>query len=93
MTTDRKDNLLDWLRDAHAMEQQAEQMLKAQSSRLEHYPDLKARIDLHLQETLGQQKTAGSMYQPPWRFAFGDEGPRRQIDGVWPGHRWHDHER
>ncbi|GAB7126136.1 ferritin-like domain-containing protein [Silvimonas sp. JCM 19000] len=56
MTTDRKDNLLDWLRDAHAMEQQAEQMLKAQSSRLEHYPDLKARIDLHLQETLGQQK-------------------------------------
>ncbi|MEE1892776.1 DUF892 family protein [Pseudomonas otitidis] len=49
-------HLLDWLRDAHAMEQQAEQMLKAQSSRLEHYPDLKARIDQHLEETLGQQK-------------------------------------
>lgn len=27
-----QENLLDWLRDAHAMEQQAEQMLKAQSS-------------------------------------------------------------
>ncbi|MHC8306147.1 ferritin-like domain-containing protein [Pseudomonas sp. PB3P13] len=49
-------NLLDWLRDAHAMEQQAENMLKAQSKRLEHYPALKARIDQHIQETLGQQK-------------------------------------
>ena len=51
-----QENLLDWLRDAHAMEQQAEKMLKAQSERLEHYPDLKARIDQHIQETLGQQK-------------------------------------
>ena len=51
-----QENLLDWLRDAHAMEQQAEKMLKAQSERLEHYPKLKARIDEHLQETLGQQR-------------------------------------
>lgn len=52
----RQENLLDWLRDAHAMEQQAENMLKAQSKRLEHYPELKARIDQHIEETLGQQK-------------------------------------
>jgi ferritin-like metal-binding protein YciE len=32
-----QENLLDWLRDAHAMEQQAEKMLKAQSERLEHF--------------------------------------------------------
>ena len=51
-----QENLLDWLRDAHAMEQQAEKMLTAQSERLEHYPDLKTRIDQHIQETLGQQK-------------------------------------
>jgi ferritin-like metal-binding protein YciE len=51
-----QENLLDWLRDAHAMEQQAEKMLKAQSERLEHYPELKARIDQHIQETLNQQK-------------------------------------
>ncbi|MHC8404281.1 ferritin-like domain-containing protein [Pseudomonas sp. TMB3-21] len=51
-----QENLLDWLRDAHAMEQQAENMLTAQSKRLEHYPELKARIDQHIQETLGQQK-------------------------------------
>ena len=51
-----QENLLDWLRDAHAMEQQAEKMLKAQSERLENYPQLKARIDEHIEETLGQQQ-------------------------------------
>lgn len=50
-----RDNLIDWLRDAHAMEQQAEHMLKAQASRIEHYPQLKSRIEQHLEETLGQQ--------------------------------------
>jgi len=55
MTTDVNDNLNDWLRDAHAMEQQAEQMLNAQADRLEHYPELKARIVQHIEETRGQQ--------------------------------------
>ncbi|MBT2793512.1 ferritin-like domain-containing protein [Paraburkholderia strydomiana] len=49
------EHLVDWLRDAYAMEKQAESMLKAQSSRLENYPELRQRIDQHLQETLGQQ--------------------------------------
>jgi ferritin-like metal-binding protein YciE len=53
---DQNENLLDWLRNAHAMEQQAEQMLKAQASRIQHYPQLKARIEAHLDETLQQQK-------------------------------------
>ena len=35
MTTDVNENLLAWLKDAHAMEQQAEHMLKAQASRLD----------------------------------------------------------
>ena len=54
--TEIKENLLDWLRDAHAMEQQAEQMLKAQAGRIEHYPKLKARIEEHIQETVGQRE-------------------------------------
>ncbi|UAW97510.1 ferritin-like domain-containing protein [Halopseudomonas nanhaiensis] len=49
-------NLVDWLRDAHAMEQQAETMLKAQSERLEHYPELRARIEEHITETQGQRE-------------------------------------
>lgn len=54
--TDPREHLTDWLRDAYAMEKQAESMLKAQASRLEHYPALKRRIEQHLDETLSQQK-------------------------------------
>ncbi|WP_420038472.1 DUF892 family protein [Halomonas alkaliantarctica] len=46
--------LENWLRDAHAMEKQAEEMLKSQAKRLEHYPALRARIDQHLEETTHQ---------------------------------------
>jgi ferritin-like metal-binding protein YciE len=31
------ENILEWLRDAHAMEQQAERALRAQSERIVHY--------------------------------------------------------
>jgi len=55
MSTSANDNLNDWLRDAHAMEEQAEAMLKAQAERLEHYPSLRARIVQHIEETRGQQ--------------------------------------
>jgi ferritin-like metal-binding protein YciE len=47
-------HLEDWLRDAHAMEKQAEQMLETHARRLEHYPQLKARIEQHLTETRSQ---------------------------------------
>ncbi len=47
-------HLLDWLRDAHAMEQQAEKMLVNMAERLEHYPALRQRIELHIEETHAQ---------------------------------------
>ncbi|HSX85458.1 MAG TPA: DUF892 family protein [Cellvibrio sp.] len=47
-------HLLDWLRDAHAMEQQAEKMLANMAERLEHYPALRQRIELHIEETHAQ---------------------------------------
>jgi len=56
MTTEVNENLLDWLNNAHAMEQQAETMLKAQAHRIENYPALKARIESHIQETIGQKE-------------------------------------
>ncbi len=43
-----QDHLLDWLRDAHAMEEQAITMLEAQASRLENYPALRRRVQEHL---------------------------------------------
>ena len=37
-TTKCEETLVDWLRDAHAMEKQAEQMLSNTAKRIEHYP-------------------------------------------------------
>lgn len=43
--TERHEHLIDWLKDAHAMEQQAEQMLEAQIGRLLNYPKLRTRLE------------------------------------------------
>lgn len=51
-----QENYHDWLRDAHAMEKQAESMLNAMSNRIDNYPDLRARIAQHLTETQTQIK-------------------------------------
>jgi ferritin-like metal-binding protein YciE len=53
MTT-ASDRLVQWMRDAHAMEEQAERILQAESSRIKNYPDLQARVEQHLQETRRQ---------------------------------------
>lgn len=55
MTTAHVGHVLDWLRDAHAMEQQAEVMLKDLVERLEHYPQLRAHMEDHLEDTRQQQ--------------------------------------
>lgn len=52
--TDKNEMLNQWLRDAHAMEKQAEQMLSGQAGRLEHYPQLRERIERHIRETASQ---------------------------------------
>lgn len=54
MATEAREHLLDWLRDAHAMEQQAETLLTSQISRLKHYPDLRRKLEEHLAETRRQ---------------------------------------
>jgi ferritin-like metal-binding protein YciE len=55
-TTSKSERLLQWLRDAHGMEQQAETMLTSQASRLEHYPELRRRIEQHITETQNQRR-------------------------------------
>jgi ferritin-like metal-binding protein YciE len=46
--------LIQWLRSAHAMEEQAETMLSGELSRIENYPELSDRIRAHLDETKEQ---------------------------------------
>lgn len=52
-----EERLMEWLRDAHAMEEQAETMLNALARRIENYPDVKAQIERHLAETQDQART------------------------------------
>lgn len=47
-------HLVDWLRDAHAMEQQAESLLKRQAERLNNYVEMRRRIEQHIEETRSQ---------------------------------------
>lgn len=49
-----EENYHDWLRDAHAMEKQAESMLDTMSKRIDNYPTLQAKIASHLIETREQ---------------------------------------
>ena len=59
--TDRKETLIAWLRDAHAMEEQAQTMLNAQRNRLVDYPDLRDRIERHIAETEEQAATVAAL--------------------------------
>jgi ferritin-like metal-binding protein YciE len=54
MSDDAREWLMQWLRDAHAMEEQAETMLTGLLGRLENYPELSDRIRQHIDETKGQ---------------------------------------
>lgn len=56
-----QENYLMWVKDAHAMEKQAESMLEKMASRLEHYPDLRSRIEQHIEETRQQQTLVQSV--------------------------------
>jgi ferritin-like metal-binding protein YciE len=55
-----EERLMQWLRDAHAAEEQAETMLTRMADRLENYPKLKARIRKHIAETKRQARLVRS---------------------------------
>ena len=50
-----KERVNQWLRDAHAMEVQAEQLLNGQARRSDRLPALRAKLEQHLDETRGQR--------------------------------------
>jgi ferritin-like metal-binding protein YciE len=56
MTQTARDIFVDGLRNAHAMETQARELMERQSERLDEYPDVKAKVATHLQETNQQLK-------------------------------------
>ncbi|ABD87457.1 ferritin-like domain-containing protein [Rhodopseudomonas palustris] len=56
MAQDAREIFVVGLRNAHAMEIQAREMMERQSERLGDYPEVKARVTQHLRETEGQIK-------------------------------------
>lgn len=52
-----EERLMEWLRDAHAMEEQAETMLGSLAQRIKNYPEVKAQVQRHLEETRRQAET------------------------------------
>jgi len=56
MATSKRDTLIVGLRNAYALEGQAISTLENVHSRLEHYPELKAGVAQHLEETRRQQQ-------------------------------------
>ena len=56
MANSPRDNLAHWLRDAHSMEVGTLDDLRRLASRIESYPQLKARIEQHIRESEGQER-------------------------------------
>jgi ferritin-like metal-binding protein YciE len=56
MTQTARDIFVVGLRNAHAMEVQARELMERQSERLDDYPEVKAKLTEHLQETNQQLK-------------------------------------
>lgn len=54
MTSTARDLFVVGLRNAHAMEVQARELMERQSGRLDDYPDVQAKVRQHLEETNGQ---------------------------------------
>jgi ferritin-like metal-binding protein YciE len=52
--TKAEEDLMAWLRNAHAMEEQAVTMLEALAGRTGDYPSVKTRVEQHLAETRKQ---------------------------------------
>ncbi|SOC82553.1 Ferritin-like metal-binding protein YciE [Ensifer adhaerens] len=51
-----RDIFVTGLRNAHAMENQALSIMKPQLSRIENYPEVAQRLEVHIRETEGQLK-------------------------------------
>jgi ferritin-like metal-binding protein YciE len=54
--TSPREDLAHWLRDAHAMEVGTLDDLERLARRVEHYPQLKARLEQHVRESEGQER-------------------------------------
>jgi len=62
-TTDTQELYLQGLRNAHALETQALEIMQRQVERLENYPELKAGLERHIKQTEEQQQRLDQILQ------------------------------
>jgi ferritin-like metal-binding protein YciE len=71
-TSTARDLFITGLKNAHAMERQAQEMLERQAGRMDDYPELKAKVKSHLTETKEQlrrlQKCLSDLGSDPSMF-------------------------
>jgi ferritin-like metal-binding protein YciE len=58
-----EERFMEWLRDAHAMERHAETMMSAMANRIEHFPEVRQRLEQHIDETRQQAQMLESCIQ------------------------------
>ncbi len=81
------ENYHNWLRDAHAMEKQAESLLVATIRRLDNEPQLRTRLEQHLYETRRQLSALQDIIARNHisRFINGGEKSRRPQRDAYTG--------
>ena len=62
-TTDTQELYLQGLRNAHALETQALEIMQRQAGRLENYPEMKAGLERHITQTEEQQRRLDQILQ------------------------------
>lgn len=62
-TTSKKEIYVQGLRDAHALETQAVQIMQRQVERLENYPEMKAGLERHIRESEEQRQRVDQILQ------------------------------
>lgn len=82
------ENYHNWLRDAHAMEKQAESLLVATIRRLDNEPQLRTRLEQHLYETRRAIVRPAGYHRPQPYFPLCAEGCDEPGGGVRTDH-WH----
>src|SRR4051794_14977422 len=79
MAEDVRDVMITGLRNAHALETQAIQILQRQAERLTDYPQLQSRLRQHLEESRGQQAQLERLLE---RFDAGTSTVKQAVMGL-----------
>lgn len=80
-----KDLLIDWLKDAHAMEQSQKQMLERFVGDFDDFPEIKSRLEQHIEVTERQAEDIQSCLERLGEDASAAKSAMGKVGGVLQG--------